>query len=120
MAGSNVGIESVQAGLLILLVVVYTCSDWLMDLRSRRKAFAREMAARQAHERISKYERLKQVTDTAKRQASKFTRKLTRTKSRKQPEFPTEEELQESKQAAFIVLIYGRFIAECLRPENIS
>jgi len=96
LADSNERFKAVQAGLLILLVAVYTCSDWLMDLRSRRKAFAREVAARQAHERISKYERLKQVKDTAKRQASKFTRKLTRGKSRKQPESPTAEELQVS------------------------
>jgi hypothetical protein len=67
-----------------------------MDLRNRRKAYAREMAARQAHEHISKYERLKQVKDTAKRQASKFTRNVTRTISRKQPEPSTGEELQVS------------------------
>ncbi|KAG0555735.1 hypothetical protein KC19_11G000300 [Ceratodon purpureus] len=73
-----------QSGFLILLVAIYTCSDWLMDLRNRRKAYAREIAARQAHEHISEHERLKQVNNIAKRQASKLTRKLTRTLSRKQ------------------------------------
>ncbi|KAG0609196.1 hypothetical protein M758_8G165400 [Ceratodon purpureus] len=86
----------ILAGFLILLVAVYTCSDWLMDLRNRRKAYAREIAARQAHEHISRYERLKQVKDTAKRQASKLTRKLTRTLSRKQPVPSLGEELQVS------------------------
>ena len=90
-------IKLVQAGLLILLVVVYTCSDWLMDLRTRRRAYARETAARQALDHISKYERLKQVKDTAKRQASKLTRKLTQSFNRKQPEISTGEELQVSR-----------------------
>ena len=86
-----------QAVLIILLVVVYTCSDWLMDLRNRRKAFAREMAARQAHEHMSKYERLKQVKDTAKRRSSQLTRKLTRTLSRKQPAQGEELQVRRAK-----------------------
>lgn len=65
-----------------------------MDLRRRRKTYAREMAAKQAHERISKFERLKKVKSTAKRQASKFTRKLSRTMSRKNTEPQSDEELQ--------------------------
>lgn len=81
----------VQAGLLILLVVIYTCSDWLMDLRHRRKAYARDVAARQVLEHISKYKLFKV---TAKRQATKLTRKLTRTISRDQRDLSIKEELQ--------------------------
>lgn len=91
--GLNCG-GNCQAALLIILLAVYTCSDWLMDLRRRRKTYAREMAAKQAHERISKFERLKKVKSTAKRQASKFTRKLSRTMSRKNTEHQSDEELQ--------------------------
>ncbi|XP_073385802.1 ABC transporter G family member 28 isoform X2 [Physcomitrium patens] len=84
----------ILAGLLILLVVIYTCSDWLMDLRHRRKAYARDVAARQVLEHISKYKLFKV---TAKRQATKLTRKLTRTISRDQRDLSIKEELQENQ-----------------------
>lgn len=75
-----------------MLLVVYTCSDWLMEVRHRRMVLAREVAAKQAHERISRVERLK---ETAKRKASKLSRKLSRSMGRRTPANPSsDEELQ--------------------------
>jgi len=80
-------IKLVQAGLLILLVLIYTCSNWLMESRTRHRAYAREMAARKANDYISKYEHLKQIKDITKREAPKLTRRLIRSfDNRNQPE----------------------------------
>jgi len=66
-------IKLVQAWLLILLVVIYTCFDWLIEPRTRHRAYAREMVAKQANDHILKYKRLKQVKDTTKCQVLKVT-----------------------------------------------
>lgn len=84
-----------QAVLFITLVVMFTCSDWLMDIKKQRKSKARERAQRHAVERITGYERWKQATDKARRGAHSFTRKLSRSVSRKRsPLTRTPEELE--------------------------
>lgn len=83
-----------QAILTITLLLVFTCSDWLMDIRKRRKTKARDLAQRQAVERISGLERWKQAKDAAKRGATNFSRKLSKGVSRKRPANDRSEELQ--------------------------
>jgi hypothetical protein len=63
------------------LLAVFTCSDWLMDIRKRRKTKARQVAQQQAREHISSLERWKQAKETAKRGATHLTRKLSRSLS---------------------------------------
>jgi hypothetical protein len=82
-----------QAILTITLLLVFTCSDWLMDIRKRRKTKARDLAQRQAVERISGLERWKQAKDAAKRGASNFSRKLSRGVSRKRPAYDRSADL---------------------------
>ncbi|KAG0575427.1 hypothetical protein KC19_5G003000 [Ceratodon purpureus] len=79
--------------LTITLLLVFTCSDWLMDIRKRRKTKARDLAQRQAVERISGLERWKQAKDAAKRGASNFSRKLSKGVSRKRPAYDRSEDL---------------------------
>lgn len=85
-----------QAVLTIVLLLVFTCSDWLMDIKKRRKSRARDIAQRQAVERISGLERWRQATESAKRGASNFSRKLSKTVSRKRQTYtrPDSDELQ--------------------------
>lgn len=83
-----------QAILTITLLLVFTCSDWIMDVRKKRKTRARDLAQRQAVERISGLERWKQAKDAAKRGASNFSRKLSKGVSRKRPAYDRSEELQ--------------------------
>lgn len=65
-----------------------------MDVRKKRKTRARDLAQRQAVERISGLERWKQAKDAAKRGASNFSRKLSKGVSRKRPAYDRSEELQ--------------------------
>lgn len=67
----------------ITLLVVFTCSDWLMDIRKKRKSRARDKAHKQAVENISGMERFRQAKDAAKRGASHFSRKLSHSVSRR-------------------------------------
>ncbi|KAH9542765.1 hypothetical protein CY35_13G024500 [Sphagnum magellanicum] len=67
--------------LTMTLLAVFTCSDWLMDIRKRRKTKARQVAQQQAREHISSLERWKQAKETAKRGATHLTRKLSRSLS---------------------------------------
>lgn len=74
-----------QAILTITLLVVFTCSDWLMDIRKKRKSKARDKAQKQAVESISGLERFRQAKDAAKRGATHFSRKLSHSVSRRRP-----------------------------------
>lgn len=82
-----------QAILTITLLLVFTCSDWLLDIRKQRKTKARDLAQRQAVERISGLERWKQAKDAAKRGATNFSRKLSKGVSRKRPAYDRSEDL---------------------------
>lgn len=84
-----------QAILTITLLLVFTCSDWLMDIRKKRKSKAREKAQKQAVESITGLERFRQAKNAAKRSATHFSRKLSHSVSRKRPAYVDRpEELQ--------------------------
>lgn len=83
-----------QAILTITLLLVFTCSDWLMDIRKKRKSKARDLAQRQAVERISGLERWSKAKEAAKRGATNFSRKLSKGVSRKRPAYDRSGELQ--------------------------
>lgn len=80
--------------LTITLLLVFTCSDWLMDIRKKRKSKARDLAQRQAVERISGLERWSKAKEAAKRGATNFSRKLSKGVSRKRPAYDRSGELQ--------------------------
>lgn len=89
-----------QAILTITLLLVFTCSDWLMDIRKKRKSKARDLAQKQAVESISGLERFRQAKDAAKRSATHFTRKLSHSVSRKR-NVDRPEELQVRRSIEF-------------------
>lgn len=66
--------------LALVLLLIYNCSDHVMHVRERRRAKARDIAARQARDYISAGERWKNI---AKRRAKNFSGQLTRTFSRR-------------------------------------
>ncbi|EFJ20608.1 hypothetical protein SELMODRAFT_443919 [Selaginella moellendorffii] len=74
------------------LVLVYSCSDQVMNFRDKRKSKAREKAARQAREHVSAMERWKVTKEVSKR-AKTFSSKFSRTFSRKRVK--SSEEIQE-------------------------
>ncbi|CAM6065922.1 unnamed protein product [Sphagnum tenellum] len=85
----------ILAILSVLLLVVYTCSDWLMDIRKRQKSAAREVAAKQAKERVSMLERWRKARGSAKLQASRLSRKVSRSISRKLDSPNTQQQMTE-------------------------
>jgi ABC-type multidrug transport system fused ATPase/permease subunit len=85
----------ILAILSVLLLVVYTCSDWLMDIRRRQKSAAREVAAKQAKERVSMLERWRKARGSAKLQASRLSRKVSRSISRKLDSSNTQQQMTE-------------------------
>ncbi|KAG0607438.1 hypothetical protein M758_8G028500 [Ceratodon purpureus] len=81
--------------LIITLLLVFTCSDWLMDIRKKRKSKARDLAQKRAVESVSGLERFRQAKDAAKRGATNFSRKLSVNLSRRRPGYENRsEELQ--------------------------
>jgi hypothetical protein len=76
-------------------LLVFTCSDWLTDIRKKRKSKARDLAQKRAVESVSGLERFKHAKEAAKRGATNFTHKLSANLSRRRPAYDTRsEELQ--------------------------
>ncbi|GAB4842896.1 ABC transporter G member 28, variant 2 [Ancistrocladus abbreviatus] len=78
------------AGLTVLLVVIYNCSDQVLTTRERRHAKSREAAARVAKEALHTRERWKTAKDVAKH-AIGLQRSLSHTFSRRKSVKPTEQ-----------------------------
>ncbi|GLJ04797.1 hypothetical protein SUGI_0003600 [Cryptomeria japonica] len=76
--------------IITLLLLIYNCSDQLLVIRERRRAKAREAAARSARESMRARERWQLAREAGKRWASKRQRQLSRTfsciQSSKNPE----------------------------------
>jgi hypothetical protein len=66
-----------------------------MDIRRRQKSAAREVAAKQAKERVSMLERCRKARGSAKLQASRLSRKVSRSISRKLDSSNTQQQMTE-------------------------
>lgn len=79
-----------QAGLSVLLVVIYNCSDQVLATRERRQAKSREKAVRSVRETAQAREKWKSARDVAKKHAlglqTQLSRTFSRRKSTKQPD----------------------------------
>ncbi|KAL3750972.1 hypothetical protein ACJRO7_011884 [Eucalyptus globulus] len=78
------------AGLSVLLVVIYNCSDQVLATRERRQAKSREKAVRSVRETAQAREKWKSARDVAKKHAlglqTQLSRTFSRRKSTKQPD----------------------------------
>lgn len=79
-----------QAGLSVLLVVIYNCSDQVLATRERRQAKSREKAVKSVRETAQAREKWKSARDVAKKHAlglqTQLSRTFSRRKSTKQPD----------------------------------
>ncbi len=80
-----------------ILFILVTCSDWLMDIKKRRKSKARQIAQQQARERVSGLERWRKAKEMAKLQATNISRTLSKTFSHRRTPRSQSEELQVHK-----------------------
>lgn len=80
-----------------ILFILVTCSDWLMDIKKRRKSKARQIAQQQARERVSGLERWRKAKEMARLQATNISRTLSKTFSRRRTPRSQTEELQVHK-----------------------
>ncbi|CAM6061208.1 unnamed protein product [Sphagnum tenellum] len=85
----------ILGGLATILFILVTCSDWLMDIKKRRKSKARQIAQQQARERVSGLERWRKAKEMAKLQATNISRTLSKTFSRRRTPRSQTEELQD-------------------------
>ncbi|GAB2285067.1 ABC transporter G member 28 [Dionaea muscipula] len=79
------------AGLTVLLVILYNCSDQVISLRERQQAKSREAAARSAKETVQARERWKSAKEVAKKHAVGLQTSLSRTFSRRKSVKQTEQ-----------------------------
>lgn len=68
---------------MLVLIIIYNCSDQVLSTREKRQAKSREAAARSARETAQARERWKSAKDLAKKHASGLQTQLSRTFSRK-------------------------------------
>ncbi|KAI7982161.1 ABC transporter G family member 28 [Camellia lanceoleosa] len=71
------------AGLTLILLIIYNCSDQVLTTREKRQAKSREAAARSARETVQARERWKSAKDVARKGAVGLQTQLSRTFSRK-------------------------------------
>lgn len=71
------------AALGTLLLIIYNCSDQVLNTRERRQAKSREAAARSARDTAKAQQRWKSAKDAVKKRASGLQAQLSRTFSRK-------------------------------------
>ncbi|KAI8573633.1 hypothetical protein RHMOL_Rhmol01G0292200 [Rhododendron molle] len=71
------------AGLTLLLIIIYNCSDQVLTTREKRQAKSREAAVRSVRETVQARERWKSAKGVAKKQVIGLQTQLSRTFSRK-------------------------------------
>lgn len=85
-------LEQFKAGLTLVLLIIYNCSDQVISSREKKQAKSREAAARSARETVQAREKWKSAKDVAKKHASGLQQQLSRTFTRRQsirqPELP--------------------------------
>ncbi|KAL3530541.1 hypothetical protein ACH5RR_009863 [Cinchona calisaya] len=70
-------------GIMLVLIIIYSCSDQVLSTREKQQAKSREAAARSARETAQARERWKSAKDVARKHASGLQSQLSRTFSRK-------------------------------------
>ncbi|XP_027173621.1 ABC transporter G family member 28-like [Coffea eugenioides] len=70
-------------GIMLVLIIIYNCSDQVLSTREKRQAKSREAAARSARETAQARERWKSAKDVARKHATGLGEQLSRTFSRK-------------------------------------
>ncbi|KAL3518409.1 hypothetical protein ACH5RR_020998 [Cinchona calisaya] len=71
------------AGIMLVLLIIYNCSDQALSTRERKQAKSREAAARSARETAQSRERWKSAKDVARKHATGLQAQLSRTFTRK-------------------------------------
>ncbi|CAH9094531.1 unnamed protein product [Cuscuta europaea] len=71
------------AGIILILFVIYNCSDRVLSTREKRQAKSREAAVRSVRETVQARQKWKSAKDIARKRATELQSQLSRTFSRK-------------------------------------
>lgn len=114
---TSVGILFV-AILAATLLLIFACSDWIMDIRMKSKSRARDLAQRQAATvSASELEGLVPMKESVECEAAILTRKLSNTEFRERPGSNGSEEFQVIE---FGLSIFGETPGQLLRHGSMS